>query len=227
MIDEYGIDVAPNALTSVSLQMINISRHSYSGCHSTNWTDSLYKEQMDVDLISDFFYSVTACQKLCIQENIQLSCNCSHPLFESSKNLSPCNLTKGSEDSECVLEQIILYDIGEKKCSCKPPCNEIEFEKLVSSTVWPGEMSTMAFSELYGVDPADVIEDYLRVDIYFMSLNVKRITESARYNLVSFISTIGGSLGVWVGFSVCMMFEIVELCIDLCLTAALKFTTRK
>jgi amiloride-sensitive sodium channel subunit alpha/amiloride-sensitive sodium channel subunit gamma len=48
-----------------------------------------------------------------------------------------------------------------------------------------------------------------------MSLNVKSITETARYNFATFISTIGGSMGAWVGFSFCMVFEMVELVIDL------------
>ena len=41
-----------------------------------------------------------------------------------------------------------------------------------------------------------------------MSLNVKSITETARYSLATFIATIGGSMGAWVGFSVCMVFEV-------------------
>ena len=172
---------------------------------------------------ADFFYSVAACQKLCIQQSVQEICGCSHPLFESAQNMRPCNLSKEAEDAECVLELIIMYDIGKKECQCKPPCEETDFENLVSSTVWPGKMAVMAFSELYGVDPEDVKEDYLKVDIYFMSLNVKSITESARYTVVSFISTLGGSLGVWVGFSVCMIFEVVELFIDLCINIAVKF----
>ena len=78
-------------------------------------------------------------------------------------------------------------------------------------------------------------QNRLRVDIYFMSLNVKTITETgpgpssfssslsfscscsfsccslippARYSTSSFISTIGGALGAWMGFSVCMIFEV-------------------
>ena len=128
--------------------------------------------------------------------------------------MKPCNLSRATDSSECVLEQIIMFDIGHKTCKCGPPCHEVDYEKQVSSTVWPGMMATMAFSELYGVQPQDVKEDYLRLDIYFMSLNVKSITETARYTVVSFISALGGSLGVWVGFSVCMMFEVMELIMD-------------
>ena len=51
-------------------------------------------------------------------------------------------------------------------------------------------------------------DSWLIFQIYFMSLNVKSITETARYSLATFIATIGGSMGAWVGFSVCMVFEV-------------------
>ena len=77
--------------------------------------------------------------------------------------LRPCNLSKGTKDEDCVLEEIIMYDIGGKVCDCEPPCKEMDYEKLVSSTVWPGSMATIAFSDLYGVNPQQVKEDYLKV----------------------------------------------------------------
>ena len=200
---------------------MNISRHQYSGCIGSSWTDidSKYQEQLqeyeESSYYANYDYSMMVCQKLCIQASIQNLCECSHPLFESAKDLRVCDLAKETENAKCVTNAIIEYDIGERECECGPPCREIDFEKLVSSTVWPGKSATIGFSELYKVNPKDVEDDYLKLDIYFMSLNVKSITETARYNVVTFISTIGGSLGVWIGFSVCMLFELLELGIDL------------
>ena len=137
----------------------------------------------------------------------------------------------GSEDEECVLELIVKYDTGMLECSCLPACTEKDYEKLVSSTVWPAATAATAISNMYSVDitdrkqvrPSDNISylylsfkaDYLKLDVYLMSLNVKSITETARYTTASFISTLGGSLGAWLGFSVCMIFEVLELAIDL------------
>ena len=137
----------------------------------------------------------------------------------------------GSEDEECVLELIVKYDTGMLECSCLPACTEKDYEKLVSSTVWPAATAATAISNMYSVDitdrkqvrPSDNVSylylsfkaDYLKLDVYLMSLNVKSITETARYTTASFISTLGGSLGAWLGFSVCMIFEVLELAIDL------------
>ena len=143
--------------------------------------------------------------------------------FESAKKFKFCNLAKGTEDADCVTKAIIEFDTGERECECHPPCREMDYEKQISSTVWPGDTATIGFSDLYTVNAKDVENDYLKVDIYFMNLNVKSITETARYNLVTFISTIGGSLGVWIGFSVCMVFELIELLIDLGLSCIWPF----
>lgn len=156
------------------------------------------------------------CQRSCIQQTIQAQCHCSHPMFETDKqNYQYCDLVQEPTERDCVTRIIVEYDIGERACQCGPPCKEVGYEKLLSSTVWPGKHAALAFSDLYNVEPEEVKDDYLRLDVYFMSLNVKTITETARYTVTTFISAIGGSLGVWVGFSVCMLFELLELAVDL------------
>ena len=46
LIDEFGVDMAPGTLNSLSLQVVNISRHSYSGCVSSSWEDNKYEDQL-------------------------------------------------------------------------------------------------------------------------------------------------------------------------------------
>ena len=216
LIEEYGVDLAPGSLTSLSLQMVKISRHEYTGCQVTEWSESKYEDQLSDQHKEDYRYSISMCQRSCVQQTIQTQCGCSHPMFETDKQgYQYCDLVQDTDQRDCVSTIIVEYDIGERSCECGPPCMEVEYEKLVSSTLWPSRQSTLAFSELYNVDPVEVKDDYLRLDVYFMSLNVKTVTETARYTLTTFISAIGGSLGVWVGFSVCMMFELLELLVDL------------
>ena len=86
----------------------------------------------------------------------------------------------------------------------------------ISSTVLHGEGSKTSLRVEVTHEPSSLEENSPNLpQVYFMSLNVKSITETARYSLASFISTIGGSMGVWVGFSVCMVFEVIELLLDI------------
>ena len=139
LIDEYGLDIAPNTLTSLALQLVNISRHAYSGCDPAP------------------SHSITTCQKLCIQRSVRDNCGCYHPLYQTEGGdvLLPCDLVSGSKDEECVLELIVKYDTGMLECSCLPACTEKDYEKLVSSTVWPAATAATAISNMYGVDITD------------------------------------------------------------------------
>jgi len=196
LVEEYGLDVNPGSLTSISLQLINITRHEYSDCTSGTWEEATHGAQLAE---TSFSYSLTGCQRFCVQHAVEQECGCFHPLLPpSSLDLCACALTDNGADSECVLGTSIEFDIGKRSCDCQASCQELDYEKLVSST------------KLHGAT-----EGTARVEIYFMSLNVKAIRETARYSLATFIATIGGSMGAWVGFSVCMIFEVIELLIDL------------
>ena len=41
-------------LTSISLQMVEITRHKYSGCQATTWQDSQYGDQLSEQHKSDY-----------------------------------------------------------------------------------------------------------------------------------------------------------------------------
>jgi len=206
LVDEYGMDLGPGQLTSVSIQLVNITRHHYSGCEEKIWSEAEYSEKDDAH--SNFSYSMTLCQRLCVQQVIEEECDCIHPLLTSSlansDSMRVCKLTKEPEldndDTTCILRTSLGFDLGDNTCSsCGPACREHDYEKLVSSTTLFGEK----------------MEESARVEIYFMSLNVKTITETARYTTTTFISALGGALGAWMGFSVCMIFEVFELGFDL------------
>lgn len=60
------------------------------------------------------------------------------------------------------------------------------------------------------------------MDIFFEELNYEVISEEASYELVNFVSDLGGSLGLWIGMSVLSFAEIFELLLLICLTLGRK-----
>ena len=152
-----------------------------------------------------------------MQESFQTECDCSHPLYGEANNdieSRPCQLSDDGEDRECINDIITEYDVGERECDCTTSCNEFDFEKLVSSTVWPGDQFVPVIKKDYGISEAKVKRNLLRIDVYFMSLNVKFIRESPRYTLFSFLSVLGGAFGIWIGLSVVIIFEVLEFILD-------------
>ena len=60
LVEEYGVDVNPGSLTSISLQLINITRHEYSNCTSNTWEGAVHGEQLAE---TSYSYSLTGCQR--------------------------------------------------------------------------------------------------------------------------------------------------------------------
>ena len=42
-------------------------------------------------------YSISSCQRLCLQKAIQAECGCSHPLYDNTAKLEVCDLAQGAE----------------------------------------------------------------------------------------------------------------------------------
>ena len=60
LMEEYGVDLAPGTLTSLSLQMVKITRHRYSGCQAISWQDSQYGDQLSEQHKSDYRQGLTS-----------------------------------------------------------------------------------------------------------------------------------------------------------------------
>uniref|UniRef100_A0A915ADX1 Degenerin del-1 n=1 Tax=Parascaris univalens TaxID=6257 RepID=A0A915ADX1_PARUN len=49
------------------------------------------------------------------------------------------------------------------------------------------------------------------IEIYYEQLNFESLKETAGYSIVNLFSDFGGNIGLWIGFSIITMMEIVEL----------------
>ncbi|XP_020604435.1 acid-sensing ion channel 1A-like [Orbicella faveolata] len=67
----------------------------------------------------------------------------------------------------------------------------------------------------------------LKLQVFFEELDVEFISEQRSYELVAFVSDIGGQLGLWIGFSVLTIAEFFELILLLCHLAVKKCTVKK
>ena len=58
---------------------------------------------------------------------------------------------------------------------------------------------------------------HFQVDIFFGSMETTNIMEHPKYTATSFMNSLGGTLSLWLGISLIMVFEAVELAIRLLL----------
>jgi hypothetical protein len=106
----------------------------------------------------------------------------------------------------CPLEcEAFTYDYG---VSTLGPINKVNLRNTKNYLISKG----LIFSN---ITDDDLISSLGYVNIYYNRLGYTEINEKPSYTVVSLISNIGGTIGLFLGLSVLSLFEIIELAIML------------
>ncbi|XP_033634671.1 amiloride-sensitive sodium channel subunit gamma-like isoform X1 [Asterias rubens] len=220
--EDAGINVAPGLLTSVGLRKLEQVRKEdpYSTCQqSPRANDTIFSSFFNVG------YSLEACQKDCLYRMIQDRCDCDDTRFRFFPDLDPCLSTNASQVS-CKETVELEYANEDFDCSCTSPCQEASFEMTVSSAAWPNSLfvdqvrqELMDISDVFKTkvrnDQNFVQNNVLKLQVYYEQLNYEMIVHTPKYNFFGLISNLGGQVGLWIGISMCTVFEVVELLFDI------------
>ena len=76
---------------------------------------------------------------------------------------------------------------------------------------YSGVKSTSSFCKLDEIQIVVCLFHPCQVRIYYNSLEVTEIKDSPRYTLGSFVNELGGCLSLFLGISMVMVFELIEL----------------
>ena len=63
-----------------------------------------------------------------------------------------------------------------------------------------------------------------QLNIYFSSMTVETIYETPEYTFLSFLSSIGGDLSLYIGITILSFFEVAEFFVRLCIGGITKKT---
>ena len=236
-ISTEAIYISAGAVTVITLkqEIIQREKHPFSNC-TESWPDNLKFS----NFAKQFAYTQDFCIDLCKKIAIVKNCNCSQtPEFELSdkeeiraKSGNFCNPWYPPH-YKCV--QSVLSDIekGVKKCPCEQPCKERVLNFVTSVSEWPTQSYAPYFARLLqrssskiqsfvssavndsrGLDAAKLSEilrkNFARVEIHFEDLNFYKLQESPKYILATLFGTLGGNMGLWLGWSVLIIFEIFQ-----------------
>jgi hypothetical protein len=149
---------------------------------------------------SNYTYRQIDCIDLCMQQEIIDACNCYDLRFPKLKNeIKAClNLTKFN----CSENAINNFD--SKSCvaqSCPLECNSIKYYLEDSSSNLPIVDTDMVYYNNYKN----------KLIVYYSSLQSTIITQSPQITFINLLTQLGGSLGMFISFSVFALFEIIEL----------------
>ena len=216
-----GVHVDLGKLTSITVRRTFTRNYPYpySQCKDlTQYSSYLY----DFILSSNQTYRQIDCFNLCLQQKVISTCEC-YSLEYSSLNTfaEPClNLTQYN----CIDNQKNSFDSDAcQERSCPLECNSVRFDLGLSSITNPGLKEFQSFNQhdldfyenLLGNSTSLTYDAFksmwVNVWIYYPSLEYTLITETPKTSMIDLFTQIGGSLGLFVSFSLFTLFELIEI----------------
>ena len=231
--------VGAGEATFISLRMNVIERQGgkYSNCadywpHFLKLNSDFSKKWPQYDEDTCFYF--------CVINTMTMRCNCTdsyEQAFSEDDHINNasqtfCNLKVESE-SRCRKSVYDDYRDNNLKCDCPHECETISFAQRQSSGPWPTKayapyfVSRMLESKSKrvirytkkmltenqideGTLQRQIRENFARLEVFYEALNFQKISESSSYDVTALLSDFGGNLGLWLGWSVLILFEILQ-----------------
>jgi hypothetical protein len=215
--------IKPGEMTDIQIVRTFIQKQAqpYSDCIDlTSYSSELY----DYIINTGQTYRQQDCFELCLQKNTLKNCNCYFPGVQNLRTtFGPClNMT----DWTCLSSQYYNFNLDDCQTNyCPLECDSIKYDLTLSSLVFPSEgyyenaldknetrllvKSILNQSLSYELFKSS----FISFRIYYPNLQYALLTESPKLSIGDLFSQIGGSLGLFVSFSIFTLFELFELLI--------------
>ncbi|CAG5119341.1 unnamed protein product [Candidula unifasciata] len=236
--EDGGILAQPGAVTRIGIKQELTQRlpSPYSNCIGANGQSSSQRS-----FYKNTKYMQNACMKSCYQMTIFEKCGCCdvgmpcdyYDIFNVDRNATETNHSLKMcvfwDDFYCQSGVESLFLKRELDCNerCPPACDRTIFDVVVSTALWPPDSKMQDFLDnventyvknMHFEDNAAferfIHSNFLRIEIFLESLEFTEFTAQAKYDWNLLLGTIGGLLGLWLGFSLLTTMEIFEVLIE-------------
>ena len=223
--------------------MINVKREftnrfpsPYSNCNDlTSYSSDLN----DFIIESGRIYRQKDCLDLCIQKRIIKECKCFNLKYLPLNNRTKPCFDPIELNCTYIQESTINYGACVRE-SCPLECNTITYESKLYSYPKVGVFNdyislskenisyyerTFLKNRTLTYALYQLITNEYDFKVFYSNLEYSVITESPKVSLSDLLAQIGGSLGMFVSFSVFTLFEFLEIFILIVYSALFKSTT--
>ncbi|VDK47512.1 unnamed protein product [Anisakis simplex] len=176
-------------------------------------------------------YTTQACVKSCYQKRLVDDCGCVDPSFVTREDIREFFLDERLQPSACdvVLEQslkCVRKSMGNTTKSgvcereCPQSCHEQAYSARITTSLWPrasyydrikdswkNQIPSMETMQ----EAHEARTNLAKLEVYFEELNYESVVESPAQDVWMLLSTIGGTLGLYVGMSFLTLGEFAEL----------------
>ena len=184
-------------------------------------------------------YTQESCLKMCLLNVLATKCECTDSFeynfsTDETINQNSINYCRNTEqkESQCLNGVHAAFRNHSLSCDCPSACLTNEYLQTQSRSPWPSKSYGPYFaSKMIKSDSNRVVhymqdllirndsekamqesfkENFVRLEIFYEALNFRKISETAAYDFSSLISDFGGNIGLWLGWSIFVLFELVE-----------------
>ncbi|GFT79935.1 acid-sensing ion channel 4-A [Nephila pilipes] len=202
--EERGLDISPGFETSVALMQSLDTR-----------LPSPYRDHcMEYKNLHAWPYheNQNSCIRNCIQDINFDTCGCIDPTWPSKTSQKPCNLTDSTE--MCCLDNALnLLLLKTSACNCPPPCSSTYYREKISVSKWPSKAAFFKGKEATDDDVSEFKSERqskAKLKIFYLSLLQKIYEQKPMFHKPEIFSHLGGELGLWLGMSLMVIFELFE-----------------
>ena len=222
-----GINLQPGTLTNIVVKRTYAQNEPkpFTECDSlTSFSSELYNFFKN----SGKRYRQSDCIQLCTQKIIIKNCGCYWTKYANLyTSTPPClNLT----DWYCISNQY-LENESLKECleECPLECESVSYDSQISSLEYPSiqfyyilrndNAIYKTYVDFFNVDWStyeSFKSSFLSLNVFYPDLQYTKITSTPKFTTIDLISQIGGSLGMFVGFSLFHFIELIEILFLIC-----------
>ena len=210
------IEVKPNAKTSIGLRKIVTRKYPYPYSDCAERQSFFYKET--VKLYKK--YNKFGCIELGYQRFIIDNCGCS--ISKSNVDLFKAKPCASDKEKTCA-DEAYKKNIDKLRNlltnECPNECETASYESSYSVS----DFSVQQYYDLYrnkfnlseDEDLRKKFNNGIKLNVYFPQLKYTEVSETPKVGVISLISNIGGTLGLFLGISLLSFVEIVEILIEI------------
>ena len=219
--EEINLNVGKEINVALSRKISTKTSQPYSECKDlTTFSSKLYRIFQALNKT----YRQYDCFKLCLQKNINTLCGCYFSRYTKvNKEFKAClNLTQLA----CIYTQQDSF-LADQDCldQCPLECNSITYDFQTTTLEYPNKRMyksllnsssfVQSFENFTGEQFSfESLKDVvISLKVYYPSNSYTFISESPKTSFFDLIAQIGGSLGLFLGFSIFHFIEIGEIII--------------
>ena len=232
--------MSPIALNGGTINYISMQRRltanlpkPYSDCDIDNTQSTHYDSPyFNLVLNSSYQYSQEMCVLQCYQAQAIRLCNCTIPILISLYNVS----CKNDAESKCAMMTLYTGDLNSAVHSCLSQCplecNSSEFSLSLTSQTISGigfanfVHQTPTFLSDFDSTPVNVqtaSNKFVQLFAYYDTLTYFKSVDTPSMDIVGFLGSVGGTLGLFLGISVFSLCELIHVLVECCLLGKQRF----